>query len=67
MALQSEYKFRVHGADNTTITLFADWEDFAAANASPANEEAKKQLIRKRLMKRVHTGGGEGARLIPIT
>jgi hypothetical protein len=67
--MKDMYQFGVNNLPNTTVTCFADWEDFAAAAAagregrSPAGQE---QLIRQRQMKKLRDDGAEGARLIPL-
>lgn len=69
MSLNKAYNFTLVGQPNVSITMYPTGVDLSAgmkAHLSGKSMKAAEQLIRKRLMNRIHREGGEGARLVPV-
>jgi hypothetical protein len=67
--LNKPYNFTLVGEPNILITMYPTQSDLSAGMKSHlAGKGAREaeQLIRKRLMNRIHRDGGEGARLVPV-
>lgn len=70
MSLNKAYRFTILNNSNVSVTMYPNDVDLVAgtkAHLAGKSMKAAEQLIRKRLMNRIHQTGGEGARLVPVT